>query len=49
MPRKQDAEAEADTGMFFLKLKYFFKKLTLNLPNKWNNKFHIFNNFFQQP
>lgn len=39
MHSKQDVEAEIDTGIIFLKLKYFFKKLTLNLPNKWNNKF----------
>lgn len=34
MHSKQDVEAEIDTGIIFLKLKYFFKKLTLNLPNK---------------
>lgn len=34
MHSKQDAEAEIDTGIFFIKLKYFFKKLSLNLLNK---------------
>lgn len=45
MQGKQDAQAEIDTGIFFLKLNffivYFFKKLTLNLPNKWKSKFQI--------
>lgn len=49
MRSKEDAEAEIDTGIFLLKHKYFFKKLTLNLPNKWNNKFQVCNSFFQQP
>lgn len=49
MHSEQDAEVEIDTAIFFLKFKYFFKKLTLNLLNKWNNKFQIFNSFFQQP